>query len=148
MGCKVIDYLLCAVICGQLRFKFDLLTKNAVDLLTDIRQNVVSEYFFLGTYLVHNIFVTEFDLHIFRKYVSDGMLNKPSETFKMLIPAALYAMQNNLLHVALSHLDAATFQVSLDPKFVTMEIMKLPDALSFYCKCSTFNRRQLLLTLI
>ena len=39
------------------------------------------------------------------------MFDKPTETLKMLLPSALYAMQNNLLHIALSHLDAATFQV-------------------------------------
>lgn len=39
---------------------------------------------------------------IFRKY---------KETAKLSIPSILYTIQNNLLFVALSHLDAATFQV-------------------------------------
>ena len=36
---------------------------------------------------------------------------KPTETLKMLIPAGLYTIQNNLLFIALSNLDAATYQV-------------------------------------
>lgn len=34
-----------------------------------------------------------------------------AETIKLSIPAVLYTIQNNLLYLALSHLDAATFQV-------------------------------------
>lgn len=33
------------------------------------------------------------------------------ETFKLAVPAFLYVVQNNLLFVALSNLDAATYQV-------------------------------------
>ena len=36
---------------------------------------------------------------------------KPIETLKMSIPAGLYTIQNNLLFIALSNLDAATYQV-------------------------------------
>lgn len=38
---------------------------------------------------------------------------KPQETAKLSIPSFMYIMQNNLVLIALSHLDAATFQVSL-----------------------------------
>lgn len=43
--------------------------------------------------------------------------SKPRETTKLVIPAALYTIQNNLLFVALSNLDAATYQVCF-PSFV------------------------------
>jgi hypothetical protein len=33
------------------------------------------------------------------------------DTYRLLVPAALYALQNNLLYLALTHLDAVTFQV-------------------------------------
>lgn len=36
---------------------------------------------------------------------------KASETLKVSVPSVLYTIQNNLLYVALSHLDAVTFQV-------------------------------------
>ena len=40
------------------------------------------------------------------------MISKPKETAKLAIPACLYVVQNNLLFVALSNLDSATYQVS------------------------------------
>ncbi|KAJ1797933.1 UDP-galactose transporter Gms1, partial [Coemansia sp. RSA 2399] len=41
------------------------------------------------------------------------------DSWKMLIPAALYTIQNNLQFVAVSLLDAATFQVSYQLKILT-----------------------------
>ena len=42
----------------------------------------------------------------------DEILDKPRETLKLAVPSGLYTIQNNLLYVALSNLDAATYQVS------------------------------------
>ena len=39
------------------------------------------------------------------------ILNKPWETLKLAVPSGLYTIQNNLLFLALSNLDAATYQV-------------------------------------
>ena len=39
-------------------------------------------------------------------------LQDPTEVVKLTVPAFLYTMQNNLLYVAMSHLDVVTFQVS------------------------------------
>ena len=39
------------------------------------------------------------------------IINKPKETAKLIVPSGLYAVQNNLLYLALSNLDAATYQV-------------------------------------
>ena len=41
------------------------------------------------------------------------VVGKPRETVKLLIPSGLYTIQNNLLFVALTNLDAATYQVKL-----------------------------------
>uniref|UniRef100_A0A4W6FLD2 Solute carrier family 35 member A3b n=1 Tax=Lates calcarifer TaxID=8187 RepID=A0A4W6FLD2_LATCA len=40
----------------------------------------------------------------------EEIVNKPVETMKLAIPAGIYTLQNNLLYVALSNLDAATYQ--------------------------------------
>ena len=42
----------------------------------------------------------------------DEILGKPYETVKLIVPSGLYCLQNNLLFVALTNLDAATYQVS------------------------------------
>ncbi|XP_049515332.1 UDP-N-acetylglucosamine transporter-like isoform X2 [Dermacentor silvarum] len=44
---------------------------------------------------------------------------QPKETCKMLVPAGLYTVQNNLLFFALSLLDAATYQVTYQLKILT-----------------------------
>ncbi|GAA5809447.1 hypothetical protein MFLAVUS_002855 [Mucor flavus] len=44
---------------------------------------------------------------------------KPREVVKMLIPSGLYALQNNLLYIALSNLEAATFQVTYQLKILS-----------------------------
>lgn len=45
------------------------------------------------------------------RLLRDEIVNKPGETMKLGIPAGIYTLQNNLLYVALSNLDAATYQV-------------------------------------
>jgi UDP-sugar transporter A1/2/3 len=47
------------------------------------------------------------------------IIKKPLETMKLLIPAGLYTLQNNLLFLALSNLDAATYQVTYQLKILT-----------------------------
>ncbi len=40
------------------------------------------------------------------------LIVKIKDTAKLAVPAILYTIQNNLLYIALSHLDAVTFQVN------------------------------------
>lgn len=47
----------------------------------------------------------------FMTMIKDEILNKPVENMKLAIPSGLYTIQNNLLYIALSNLDAATYQV-------------------------------------
>lgn len=44
--------------------------------------------------------------------LKEGIVHSPSETIKLVIPSGIYTLQNNLLYVALSNLDAATYQVN------------------------------------
>ncbi|KAF9581609.1 hypothetical protein BGW38_001315 [Lunasporangiospora selenospora] len=48
-----------------------------------------------------------------------GIWDQPRELLKMLVPSGLYALQNNLLYVALSNLEAATFQVTYQMKILS-----------------------------
>ncbi|KAI9484385.1 nucleotide-sugar transporter-domain-containing protein [Zychaea mexicana] len=57
--------------------------------------------------------------------VRQEILGKPKETAKMLIPSSLYALQNNLLYVALSNLEAATFQVTYQMKIMSTAIFSV-----------------------
>ncbi|XP_076352899.1 UDP-N-acetylglucosamine transporter-like isoform X2 [Tachypleus tridentatus] len=51
--------------------------------------------------------------------------SKPYDTCKVLVPAALYTVQNNLLFLALSKLDAATYQVTYQLKILTTALFSV-----------------------
>jgi UDP-sugar transporter A1/2/3 len=61
----------------------------------------------------------------FSTMVRKEILGRPSETLKMLIPSGLYALQNNLLYVALSNLEAATFQVTYQMKIMSTAVFSV-----------------------
>ncbi|XP_063867302.1 UDP-N-acetylglucosamine transporter-like isoform X2 [Scylla paramamosain] len=56
-----------------------------------------------------------------KRLYEDVLLNA-WETLKLAIPAFLYVVQNNLLFIALSNLDAATYQVTYQLKILTTAI--------------------------
>lgn len=41
----------------------------------------------------------------------DTIVRQPMDTLKVCVPSFVYVVQNNLLYVSASHLDAATYQV-------------------------------------
>lgn len=51
--------------------------------------------------------------------ISEEIISKPVELLKLSVPSLLYTIQNNLLYYALTHLDAATFQVGYQVKILT-----------------------------
>ncbi|CAF1053243.1 unnamed protein product [Rotaria magnacalcarata] len=57
------------------------------------------------------------------KLIYNKIVRQPYDTFKTGIPALLYTLQNNLLFIAISNLDAATFQVSYQLKIFTTAVL-------------------------
>ncbi|CAO3565098.1 unnamed protein product [Mortierella alpina] len=60
-------------------------------------------------------------LYILRKEI----VEQPGEILKMLVPSGLYALQNNLLYIALSNLEAATFQVTYQMKILSTAVFSV-----------------------
>eukprot|EP01055_Gregarina_sp_Pseudo9_P004116 Gregarina_sp_Pseudo_9__4115@NODE_425_length_2857_cov_75_667850_g402_i0_p3_GENE_NODE_425_length_2857_cov_75_667850_g402_i0NODE_425_length_2857_cov_75_667850_g402_i0_p3_ORF_typecomplete_len380_score81_78Nuc_sug_transp/PF04142_15/4_1e02Nuc_sug_transp/PF04142_15/1e99CRTlike/PF08627_10/6_2e18CRTlike/PF08627_10/1_1e02TPT/PF03151_16/5e10SLC35F/PF06027_12/4_2e10UAA/PF08449_11/3_2e09PUNUT/PF16913_5/1e05EamA/PF00892_20/5_5e06EamA/PF00892_20/82_NODE_425_length_2857_cov_75_667850_g402_i01231262 len=53
------------------------------------------------------------------------VLDKPGETLKVGVPALLYAVQNNLLFIALSHMSPATYQVTYQLKILSTAVLSV-----------------------
>uniref|UniRef100_A0A3P9BBC6 Solute carrier family 35 member A3b n=1 Tax=Maylandia zebra TaxID=106582 RepID=A0A3P9BBC6_9CICH len=60
------------------------------------------------------IFSENSDLTAMYELLNKEILNKPVELVKLAVPAGIYTLQNNLLYVALSNLDAATYQLPVE----------------------------------
>jgi solute carrier family 35 (UDP-sugar transporter), member A1/2/3 len=49
----------------------------------------------------------------FKNTLYSTIVKNPTDTLKICVPSLVYIIQNNLLYLSASHLDAATYQVSL-----------------------------------
>uniref|UniRef100_A0A4W5MA76 Solute carrier family 35 member A3b n=1 Tax=Hucho hucho TaxID=62062 RepID=A0A4W5MA76_9TELE len=66
-----------------------------------------------------------FSFRVLNLVLKEEILNKPMETLKLAIPSGIYTLQNNLLYVALSNLDAATYQVTYQLKILTTALFSV-----------------------
>lgn len=58
------------------------------------------------------IFMHEgFSIRAWAKHLYENIIAQPMDCLKISIPSIVYTLQNNLLYVAVSNLEAATFQV-------------------------------------
>ena len=47
----------------------------------------------------------------FAQFMDSEIIGKPLDSARLMVPSLLYMIQNNLLYVAMTHLEAVTFQV-------------------------------------
>ncbi|MFH4979225.1 hypothetical protein AB6A40_005934 [Gnathostoma spinigerum] len=66
-----------------------------------------------------------FRLIEFKRCLENDFVGKPLDLIKMSVPSIMYAIQNNLDFVALSNLDAGTYQVTSQLKVVTTAIFMI-----------------------
>uniref|UniRef100_A0A667Z062 Solute carrier family 35 member A3b n=1 Tax=Myripristis murdjan TaxID=586833 RepID=A0A667Z062_9TELE len=66
-----------------------------------------------------------FSVRALNQVLKEEIVNKPMETMKLAVPAGIYTLQNNLLYVALSNLDAATYQVTYQLKILTTALFSV-----------------------
>ncbi|GIY06729.1 hypothetical protein CDAR_578211 [Caerostris darwini] len=80
---------------------------------------LISEILKIISCLIVLCFECGWSLTNLRCLLIQEVLKKPVETLKLVVPALLYTVQNNLLFIALSVLDAATYQVTYQLKILT-----------------------------
>lgn len=57
------------------------------------------------------IFFQRGNLRQFVSFLVDNLLTDPMAAIKLSVPSVLYVIQNNLVYLAMTHLESTTFQV-------------------------------------
>ncbi|XP_046391373.1 UDP-N-acetylglucosamine transporter [Ischnura elegans] len=79
---------------------------------------LMSEVVKLFTCLVL-VYLEEGSMRSWTSSLYNTIIKQPKDTLRVCVPSLVYIIQNNLLYVSASHLDAATYQVTYQLKILT-----------------------------
>ncbi|EDO34874.1 predicted protein [Nematostella vectensis] len=85
---------------------------------------IMAEVFKVATCLVI-LLVMQGGVLSWLRHLYDSIIGQPIDTLKLSVPALIYTIQNNLQYVAISNLDAATFQVTYQLKILTTALFSV-----------------------
>ncbi|XP_075218802.1 UDP-galactose transporter isoform X3 [Lycorma delicatula] len=88
------------------------------DLFLSTTAVVMAEFVKLVTCLIL-VFIEEGNYKKWLNTIINTVVKQPIDTLKVSVPSFVYIIQNNLLYVSASHLDAATYQVTYQLKILT-----------------------------
>ncbi|XP_048511112.1 UDP-galactose translocator isoform X1 [Athalia rosae] len=91
---------------------------RAGDMFLSSTAVVMAEAVKLATCLIL-VYVEEGNFRKFLRTLNLTIIKQPLDTLKVCVPSLVYIIQNNLLYISASHLDAATYQVTYQMKILT-----------------------------
>ena len=78
-----------------------------------------------GTSLILLLWEAHFNISQYVRQLYVSLLLNPRDNAKIAIPAVVYVIQNNLIYLGVSNLDAATFQVTVQLKILTTALLSV-----------------------
>lgn len=86
---------------------------------------VMAEIIKLAVCLVLVYYIESISWKHFISILNNTIIKQPVDTLKVCIPSLVYLIQNNLLYVSTSNLDAATYQVTYQLKIFTTAVFSV-----------------------
>ncbi|XP_013783052.1 UDP-galactose translocator-like [Limulus polyphemus] len=85
---------------------------------------VIAEFVKLVTCLIM-VFIEEGSFKRWRTSLLNIVIKQPLDTLKVSVPSLVYTLQNNLIYIGATHLDAATCQVTYQLKILTTALFSV-----------------------